>query len=82
MGKGNIYRQLLFAFLFIGGLAAKAQDPEFSQFYANRLYHLHKWLSGRNFEFNNFVHTGENSFQNQRENVTLQGLEHLLHLFP
>ena len=38
MGKRNIYRQILFAFLFIGGFAAKAQDPEFSQFYANRLY--------------------------------------------
>lgn len=49
--------------------------------YANRLYHLHRWLSGRTFEFNNFVHTGENTFQNQRESLVLQGLEHLLHLY-
>ena len=37
-GKSNFYRQILFAFLFIGSFAAKAQDPQFSQFYANRLY--------------------------------------------
>ena len=49
--------------------------------YANRLYHLHRWLSGLKFEFNNFIHTGENSFKNQREVVILQGLEHLLHLY-
>ncbi|KEQ57075.1 Phage integrase protein [Marine Group I thaumarchaeote SCGC AAA799-E16] len=49
--------------------------------YANRLYNLHKWLSGRKFEFNNFVHTGENTFKNQRETVTIQGLEHVLRLY-
>ena len=30
--------QSIFAFLFIVTFAAKAQDPQFSQFYANRLY--------------------------------------------
>ena len=49
--------------------------------YANRLYHLHKWLCGRHFEFNNFVHTGENSFKNIRETLTLNGLEHFLKLY-
>ena len=49
--------------------------------YANRLYHLHKWLNGRNFEFNNFIHTGENTFKNVRENVILNGLEHFLKLY-
>jgi len=37
-GKTILYRQIIFAFLFIGSFAAKAQDPQFSQFYANRLY--------------------------------------------
>lgn len=49
--------------------------------YANRLFHLNKWLLGKKFEFNNFIHTGENSFENQRENVTLKGLEHFLRLY-
>jgi len=49
--------------------------------YANRLYRIHRWLTGRKFEFNNFIHTGENSFKNQRETVTLQGLEHVLRLY-
>ena len=45
MGKRVYIRQILFAFLFIGGLKAFAQDPEFSQFYANRLY-LNPALAG------------------------------------
>lgn len=38
MGKRTIVRQLLFAFLFISSVQVFGQDPEFSQFYANRLY--------------------------------------------
>lgn len=34
----RIYRQITFAFLFLGALQVYGQDPEFSQFYANRLY--------------------------------------------
>ena len=49
--------------------------------YANRLFHFHKWLVGRKFEYNNFIHTGENTFKNTREQTTLEGLEHLLKLF-
>jgi len=49
--------------------------------YANRLFHFHKWLVGRKFEYNNFVHTGENTFKNTREETTLEGLEHLLKLY-
>jgi len=49
--------------------------------YANRLYHFHQWLNGKEFEFNNFVHTGENTFKNVRETVTLKGLQHLLRLY-
>ncbi|NIP61270.1 MAG: tyrosine-type recombinase/integrase [Nitrosopumilaceae archaeon] len=49
--------------------------------YANRLFHLHKWLDGRDFEFNNFVQTAQDTFQNRRESVTLHGLEHLLELY-
>ncbi|MCH8915967.1 MAG: tyrosine-type recombinase/integrase [Thaumarchaeota archaeon] len=49
--------------------------------YANRLFHFHKWLVGRKFEYNNFVHTGENTFKNTREEATLEGLEHLLKLY-
>lgn len=36
--KKNFYGQILFAFLIVAGFTAKAQDPQFSQFYANRLY--------------------------------------------
>ncbi|MEQ8521803.1 MAG: PorP/SprF family type IX secretion system membrane protein [Vicingaceae bacterium] len=37
--KGKSWNwQLLIAIIFIGSFAAKAQDPQFSQFYANRFY--------------------------------------------
>lgn len=38
MGKRTIVRQILFAFLFMISFNVVAQDPAFSQFYANRLY--------------------------------------------
>lgn len=38
MGKRTIVGQILFAFLFMISVNVVAQDPAFSQFYANRLY--------------------------------------------
>lgn len=49
--------------------------------YAYRLWRFDRWLHGKTFSFNKEVMVGNNSYERTIENVTLEGVEHLLRLF-